>query len=175
MDASTALMAAARGMRVAAGRFADLVQLMRAGSTLQEQAEELARLGRLEADVGTPEASWRGHDLLDAAANRRLRDLGLPADIAAVATRRSSAPPYGRNTVHMLVADDEDCMQMALALAKTVASDEITEETGRLVRRIAEETGKIVIESPTGFQIGTPVMPDEKPPEAEPPTYPEEA
>ena len=149
-------------MRAAMGRFASPARMEKAGSILQEQAEELARIGRLEADHDTPEAERGGADLIIEAARRRLRQLGVSAKDAAVASAHDvTCVAHCRHPTALLTMSAEDAIRLATAAAHAIRVAEDNRRASVFAKHIAEQTGKVVISGPDGISIMTPPVDDE--------------
>lgn len=158
MDAATALVAAAKGMRAAMGRFASPARMEKAGSILQEQAEELAKIGRLEAPHDTPAAERDAADLIVEAARRRLRQLGVSArDAVAASAHADTCEAHCRHPTSLLAMADEDAIRLATAAAREIRVAEHNRQALAFARQIAEQTGKLVIGGPNGISIMMPV------------------
>jgi hypothetical protein len=108
MDPTRALLAAARGIRAALGRFAPLPYQLEAVQYVEEIAAALVEDAGLSCDE-----SATAEGLLLAAAERRIADL-VPRDFERRAiAHQESCPPGCAHIAYLLVCRDRDAVRFA--------------------------------------------------------------
>jgi hypothetical protein len=166
VDAITGMVTAAGGIRAALGRFCQPAVQVAAIEMVEAMAVPFAAVARLEAGAGSAEEKTTPDDILRDAAWRRLKSLGLPdACRPAVEHVKDICTPGACSHLAMILAvPDRDAVLFATKRAEMLAKAAAASRTEKTLRKVAEEGGCNLYQTPSGFFLGPGMAPDEPPP-----------